>query len=84
MRLMEVEEARALLEKTESDYSGKQNFFKGLQILAKYDEDIDPSFEHDQIWISEFEETVTKMTPEEVELMGKYGFFEDEDSWSHF
>lgn len=81
---MNIIEAQKLLEKTDSDHSQKQMFFRGLSIIAKYDDDIDPFFEHDQVWLSRFEETVVKMSKEEVLELAKAGWFEDGGGWSHF
>lgn len=81
---MKREEAIQLIEKTDVDFSQKQQVLRGLQILAKYDDSLDCSFEHDQMWVANFDKTVAKMTGEEVLDMAVCGWFEDFDSWSHF
>jgi hypothetical protein len=81
---MSREDAKKIIEETKADYSIPQNFLKGLEILSKYDDNIDPAFDHDIIWASDFDATVENMTKEEVIQMATYGWFEDEDSWAHF
>ena len=77
-------EALAILVETESDYNQMQRVLRGLQILAKYTSDLEPSFEHDQMWVANFEHTVAKMTREDIAEMASLGWFENYDSWSHF
>lgn len=81
---MTREEALEILEKTRRDYTQKQRVFRGLQILAKYDDDLHFAFEHDQVFVSNFDSTVKSMTREEVTELGICGWFLSEDSWSHF
>lgn len=81
---MNREEALKLIETTRTDFNSKQHFARGIAILAKYDDDIDPSFEHDQTWIAIFDETVAKMSREDIIEMARCGWFESEESWSHF
>ena len=81
---MKPEEALQIIEETERDYKQKQHILRGLQILAKYDDDLRLSFEHDQMWVCDFNETVTLMTKEDVAELARYGWFESQDSWSHF
>jgi hypothetical protein len=77
-------EALKLIKATATDYSNKQHVLRGLAILAKYDDDISPQFEHDQMYCCDFKETVAKMSREEIEEMSRCGWFESEDAWSHF
>lgn len=44
---MLLAEARSLLSTTSTDRTQKQRFLRGLQILARYDEDLRPRFVHD-------------------------------------
>ncbi len=81
---MKKSRALELLEKHEANYDKKQLFFRGLVILAKYDDDIDVSFAHDAMWCCDFDKTIKKMTEEECIELAECGWFEDEDSWSHF
>jgi hypothetical protein len=81
---MTRKEALKLFDGTITDFSQKQRFARGIAILAKYDDDIDPRFEHDQMWCSDFDTTVAKMSREEVVEMARCGWTEDEDAWSHF
>jgi len=62
----------------------KQQLLQGLTILAKHDDDIVASFEHDQIWASSFDQTVARMTTGEVKEMARLNWFYSEESWSHF
>lgn len=81
---MTREEALTIIKNTKVEYDKPQRFVRGLNILAKYDNDIDPSFEHDQCWASDFDSTIEKMTREDVEALAQCGWFESEESWSHF
>lgn len=58
----------------------------GLEILNKYRDGTryDFRFEHDQLYIADFEDTVKKMTHEDFVTMIKNGWFESEESWSLF
>jgi hypothetical protein len=40
---MQLDDARKLLEKTPRNYKAKQVLLKGLQILGRYDPDLDSS-----------------------------------------
>ena len=86
---MNLERARELLdnygEKDGREYD--DDLVKGVAILGKYVKGrFNYSFEHDQMWFGEFEETVVQMTEEDVLSLAKYGWFEDEEtnSWSKF
>jgi hypothetical protein len=86
---MNLERAREILdnagEEVGRDYC--DDFVKGVAILGKYVKGrFNYSFEHDQMWFGEFEETVVQMTEEEVVSLVKYGWFEDKetDSWGKF
>jgi hypothetical protein len=77
-------EALEILEETRKDYTQKQRIFRGLQILAKYDDNLQFAFEHDQVFVADFDLTVEKMVREEVVELATCGWFLSEDSWSHF
>lgn len=81
---MTRKEAVRLIKNTKTDYSSKQHFARGIAILAKYDDDIDPQLEHDQIWCCDFDKTVVQMSQEDIIEMARCGWFASEDSWSHF
>ncbi len=81
---MTIEEALKIVEDTEANYYLNQTILRGLQILAKYDEVLDCSFEHDQMWVGDFEATVAKMDKDEVWEMARLGWFEADDGWSHW
>ena len=84
---MNLERARALLEETESDFTLRSPVLSGLQILSDYDDNIQCRFEHDQMWVCDFEATV-KAIPDHlwyhVACLARLGWFESEESWSHF
>lgn len=83
---MNTAEALQIIKEAKTDYSQKNHIARGLLILAKYNDDMNNSiaFEHDQMWACDFEETVEKMTREEVVEMATLGWFENNESWSHF
>lgn len=83
---MDIGAARALIEKTDTDFSIKNRFVRGIGILlihCESDEELHSSFEHDQMWIGNFETLVKRMTARTVKRLAKMGWFEDADSWSH-
>jgi hypothetical protein len=83
---MDIEKARAVLDDTEADYEADENSLViGVAIIGKYHKGKwGCGFEHDQMWFGDFEETVKLMTEEEVTMLAKLGWFEDEESWSLF
>jgi len=81
---MEIENAKILLKSVNTDFKLKNRIFRGLQILSKYDENMTFCAEHDQLYVCNFADTVTEMTEDEVVEMGRLGWIESEDSWSHF
>lgn len=84
---MDIDAAIKIIARSETDFSITNRFAKGVGILLTYcdsDEELHVSFEHDQIWLGNFAQTVKKMDRATVNRMGKLGWFEDEDSWSHF
>jgi len=83
---MDINKAKELIEKTDRSFSERHQIMKGLQILAKYENDVDCYFEHDRIYASNFEETVSKMSEDDVLQMAKLGWFHDEENeyWTHF
>lgn len=81
---MTKEEALKLIEETKVNYQQKQHIARGLNILAKYDDNMQMSFEHDQMWAADFDSTTAKMTREDVIELAACGWFEDTESWSHF
>ena len=65
----------------------KNDIFKGMQlILETYPEaNLDMQMEHDQIWLcTDYGESITRMTPEQINQMDELGWFEDYGAWSHF
>lgn len=85
---MKIEDAKKILaqvksfEEMQAALERKQDFLNGLMILAKYDDNIQPAFEHDICYVSYFEKTVLMMSEHEVNLMRTYGWFEREESWA--
>ena len=80
---MNPERAREILDTDiDTDYEG---FAKGIAIIGKYAKGkFNYNFGHEQMWFGDFEETVEQMAEDEVNQLHLYGWFEDEDSWSHF
>ena len=85
---MDIDGAKRIIEETDAFAgNGEKNVvMRGLQILAKYKEDVIPEFGHDIILVSDFEKTVRQMQEEEVIQMAKLGWFcrEENDYWAHF
>ncbi len=65
--------------------NGNQILF-GLQILYKYNVNLELHSEHDQLWAggkdSTCEEMKEIMSEEDIKRMEELGWFENEDSWS--
>ena len=79
---MTREEAQALLDAAPYDREQRRcGLLRGLNFLAALtgDEDLEPCADHDIIWVCEFDETVAKMTPEQVTQMGLWGWGCDDD-----
>lgn len=81
---MTVADALKIIQKTEPDYKAKSRVPKGFAILMQFSDNIECHCEHDQLWTGNFEEIVEKMGEGAVESMAVLGWFEDEESWSHF
>jgi hypothetical protein len=83
--IMDIDEALEIIEKTDRDFDIKNPIYCGLQILVEFTEgELHMRFEHDQMWAGDFVETVKNMRPAAVEKMTELGWFEAEDSWSHY
>jgi len=82
---MQRDKAIYLLENTKFDPNSQQDFLNRLNVLAKYDENIIPEFDHDVCWASDFDKTITLMSREEVIYMALCGWYYDDDneSWAH-
>jgi len=78
---MTLDEARAILaENITRDRS--HDVLRGLQLLAEICPESDDlgGAEHDQIWAgADFEESVSRMTPDQVRQMASWGWCEDSD-----
>lgn len=81
---MTKEEAQHIMEQVKPSYTEKQRVIRGLNILAKYDDDLSIAFEHDQMYTGDFETLIAHMTPEDLQELTLCGWFESQDSWSHF
>ncbi len=83
---MDIDKAKEVIKEFET-YIGeeKNKVMRGLQILAKYEENVMPQFDHDIIWASDFDKTVMQMPEEDVIQMAKLGWFYDKenDCWAH-
>jgi len=81
---MDLEVARKCIESTDTDCTIKNRVPKGLNILMGFDPDVQCRFDHDQMWASDFEATVNMMGASAVLSLAQLGWFESENSWSHF
>lgn len=81
---MTVKEALEIIQKTETDFKIKSRIPRGLSLLMQFSDNIECRCEHDRIWAGNFRETVKKMGEGAVTSMAQLGWFEDEESWSHF
>jgi hypothetical protein len=82
---VDIEKARVLIDKTAVDLSQKQRILRGLQIIAKYDDDIECILEYDEMYASNFSKTVVQMTEEEVKELARLGWNESGvNSWSYY
>lgn len=55
----------------------------GLNILTKYDPQLEQDIHGGQIFAGDFESIVEKMSEKDIERMAELGWYEDEESWSH-
>lgn len=55
---------------------------EGLNILAKYYPSDEFAAAHDQIWYAPYEPE--KISSEDLQRLEDLGWFESDDSWSHF
>ena len=79
---MEIEQARDILE-LDIEHEYENCFAEGIIILYRYVKGkFNYTLAHEQLWFGNFEETVQQMTELEVHKLAKYGWFEDEESWS--
>jgi hypothetical protein len=82
---MEIDKAKEIVKNIDTDFTIKNRVLQGMTILANLAEEPgEPRFEHDQMWYTDFEETVAKMDEEAVTMLAYLGWFEDEEAWSHF
>jgi hypothetical protein len=81
---MDLDKAYALYEEVRHKYKEKHTVMKGLQILAKYNDDTECWFAHDIMYCCSFIETVKKMTEEDYIMMLELGWGEQEEAWYHF
>lgn len=56
---------------------------RGLNILNKYDPQLEQDTHNCQIFAGDFESIVEKMSEKDIERMAELGWYEDEESWSH-
>jgi hypothetical protein len=93
---MDVEKAKLIIKENifYNDSSQTHAIMRGLQILAKYEEDIVPDLmEHGVFKACGFDKTVERMSEEEVVLMAKMGWYFEEEGkcfeeeigcWAHY
>lgn len=85
---MDVVYARQILKRpTASAASGelKNGVFKGMKLVVEKvgeNRDLGIASDIDRLWIAiPFDDIVTKMTPDEVAQMGRWGWFHDDGVW---
>ena len=84
-RQKKLEEAREILAKTKPNGMITNHILKGINLLSVYDKgELHIAARNEQIWVCDFESTVLKMNQREIERMAILGWFESENSWSHF
>ena len=60
----------------------EHRILSGMNLIAKYEPDADIHAEHDIICFGRYQPDL--MTKEERGQMERWGWFEDEESWSHY
>jgi len=87
---MTTDEAKAIIDSIEGSYTVKavgkvDRIYDGLTLMKKYHSNIRYAVGRNQIWCGvDFDESVAEMSDEDVRSMAEMGWFQDEDSWSHF
>lgn len=83
-----IDEAKAILADDENDEFtyGVDGAFEGLILLKKAhpEGDVITCAEHDQIWSFELEETLPKLSRDELIRLRELNWFLDDDAWSYF
>lgn len=77
---MASEERSELLESLETDHTIKNRILKGLQIFAKYTDDVMVEPAHDEIFAGCKNEENDKITKEDLLELGKLGWMADDES----
>ena len=80
---MTREEALKILRDTETDFSIRNSVFKGINMISVWDHDIQFEAEHAILYVSNFDDILKKMNQRDVELMAKWGWFEEQNKWTH-
>jgi len=85
-KLNEITEEQVLLilDQIKCDYTVKNRALKGLQIFAKYNDDIQLAYEHDIIYAESLEKSLEYLTEEDVQELSRLGWIIDTDSWAHY
>ena len=85
---MDVDQAKSIIADVSRDMSADNGVLHGLNLISEtlpdFDTDTDFCAEHDQIFAAPFGESVALMSEEQIRQMAAWGWFEAEDSWSHF
>ena len=81
---MTVEEARILIENTETNYNCGDTIYAGLTLLRVFYPNFSYVLEHEQIYVCvDFEESVGKMSKVNIEQMAVWGWSEENEYWVH-
>lgn len=62
------------------DLQGTNRILAGLALISGYDQNADFACDHDQLWFGDYERVPNHEHP----ILESWGWFESEDSWSHF
>lgn len=80
---MQAEQARKVIDELWPDIRVSNQILVGLNILTKYDPELQQDTHNKQIYAGNFESLVEKMADKDIARMAELGWFEDEESWSH-
>ncbi len=83
---MTIERASEVMESVEYDYEQKNVIVQGLNIMAKYCEDVEIAADHDEIWAGPHDsDAIEHMSEEDLRELARLGWsIDDGDSFHHF
>ena len=75
---MKVEDVEKIFKDVKTDYNEKNRIYRGLEIVAKYVDEVIIHPEHDQLYFNDIDE-ISGLPEEEITMLAKLGFFIDSD-----